>query len=69
VEPGEGALDDPAVAAETGAVFGVAPGDDRSDAAGAQRLPVLLGVVATIGELRSIDGKYNSGQVTFREAA
>ena len=29
VEPGEGALDDPAVAAEPGAVLGLAAGDQR----------------------------------------
>ena len=33
VEPGEGALDDPAVAAETGAVLGLAVGDLRFDPA------------------------------------
>ena len=33
MQPGEGALDDPAVAAESGAVLGVAPGDLGFDAA------------------------------------
>ena len=33
VQPGEGALDDPAVAAKAGAVLGVAMGDLRSDPA------------------------------------
>ena len=33
VQPGEGALDDPAGAAEAGAVFGLAPGDLGADAA------------------------------------
>ena len=33
VEPGKGALHDPAVAAEPGAVLGVAPGDLRFDPA------------------------------------
>ena len=31
VEPGEGAFDDPAVAAQAGAVAGFAAGDDRFD--------------------------------------
>ena len=35
VEPGEGALDDPAFAAEVGSVLGVAFGDERSDPSGA----------------------------------
>jgi hypothetical protein len=52
VEPGEGALDDPAFAAEVGAVRGVAFGDQRSDPTGAQRLSVWLGVVAAVGEER-----------------
>jgi hypothetical protein len=33
VEPGEGALDDPAALAEAGAVFGLAADDDGLDAA------------------------------------
>ena len=37
VEPGEGALDDPADAAEPGAVLGLAAGDLRRDAALAER--------------------------------
>jgi len=32
VQPGEGALDDPAVAAEAGPMLGFAPSDLRSDA-------------------------------------
>jgi hypothetical protein len=35
VEPGEGALNDPAFAAEVGSVLGVAFGDERSDPSGA----------------------------------
>ena len=49
VEPGEGALDDPADAAESGAVFGLAAGDLGFDPARAQLAPVLVVVVATIG--------------------
>ena len=37
VEPGEGALDDPALTAEAGAVLGLATGDDRLDAASQTR--------------------------------
>ncbi len=49
VEPGEGALDDPADTAEAGPVLGLAAGDLGFDAAGAQLAPVLVVVVATIG--------------------
>jgi hypothetical protein len=49
-EPGEGALDDPAVASESGAVASVAAGDDRFDAAAPDEAAVLVVVVAAIGE-------------------
>jgi hypothetical protein len=49
VQPGEGALDDPAGLAETGAVLGAAAGDLGSDAAFAQHSPVLVVVVAAVG--------------------
>lgn len=49
VEPGEGAFDDPAVAAEAGAVPGLAAGDLRGDAALAQLAAVAVGVVAAVG--------------------
>jgi len=49
VQPGEGALDDPAVAAETGAVLGLAPGDLRRDSSLAELAPVLVVVVAAVG--------------------
>ena len=52
VQPGEGALDDPAVAAETGAVLGLAARDHRLDAALADEAPVLVVVVSAIGEQR-----------------
>ena len=48
VEPGEGAFDDPAVAAEPGAVLGLAAGDLRGDPASAQLTAVLVVVIATI---------------------
>jgi hypothetical protein len=50
VQPGEAAFDDPAMPAETGAVGGAAAGDAWGDAAGAQQPPVLVVVVATVGE-------------------
>ena len=49
VQPGEGTLDDPAVAAESGAVLGVAPRDLRSDAALTQLATATVVVVAAIG--------------------
>ena len=50
VQPGEGALDDPAVAAEPGAVLGLAAGDHRFDAALPDQAAVLVVVVAAVGE-------------------
>jgi hypothetical protein len=52
VEPGEGAFDDPAVAAEAGAVFGLAAGDDRFDAELPDEAAVLVVVVAAVGDQR-----------------
>jgi hypothetical protein len=49
VEPGEGPLDDPAVAAQAGAVLGLAPRDLGRDAALAELAAVAVVVVATIG--------------------
>jgi hypothetical protein len=49
VEPGEGALDDPAVTAEAGAVSGLAAGDLGSDPAGSDETAVLVVVVAAVG--------------------
>jgi hypothetical protein len=50
VQPGEAAFDDPAVAAEAGAVGHAAAGDAWGAAAGAQQAPVLVVVVAAVGE-------------------
>jgi hypothetical protein len=50
VQPREGALDDPAPAAEPGAVLGLAAGDDRLHPPRPQRAPVLVVVVAAIGD-------------------
>ena len=49
VQPGEGALDDPADTAQAGAMGGLAAGDLRADAASAQLAPVLVVVVAAVG--------------------
>ncbi len=49
VEPGDGALDEPAGAAEAGAVGGLAAGDLRFDPAGSELAPVLVVVVAAVG--------------------
>ena len=49
VEPGEGALDDPADAAQAGAVFGLAASDLWSDPALTYQAAVLVVVVASVG--------------------
>jgi hypothetical protein len=49
VEPGEGALDDPADTTEAGAVLGLAASDLGLDPSGAQLTPVLVVVVAAVG--------------------
>jgi hypothetical protein len=50
VQPGEGALDDPAQLAQAGAVLGGAPRDDGLDAARPQRAAVLVVVIAAVGD-------------------
>ena len=50
VQPGEGALDDPALTAETGAVLALAARDQRLDAAFADKTAVLVVVVAAVGD-------------------
>jgi hypothetical protein len=49
VQPGEGALDDPAGAAEPGAVLGLAARDLGADTTSAQLAPVLVVVIAAVG--------------------
>jgi hypothetical protein len=49
VQPGEGALDDPAVAAEPGAVLGLAACDLGCDAAPAELAAVAVVVVTAVG--------------------
>ena len=50
VQVREGALDDPADAAEAGAVLGAAASDDGSDPASANEPPVLVVVVAAVAD-------------------
>jgi hypothetical protein len=52
VEPGEAAFDDPALAAEAGAVPNLAAGNDRLDAALPDEAAVLVVVVAAVGDQR-----------------
>ena len=49
MQPGEGALDDPAVAAKPGAVLDLAPCDLRCDAALAELAAATVVVVAAVG--------------------
>ena len=49
VQPGEGALDHPAAAAEPGAVLGLATSDLGTDAAAAELTAVRVMVVAAVG--------------------
>jgi hypothetical protein len=50
MQPGEAALDDPALLAQARAVRNTAAGDPRSDAAGAELAAVDVVVVAAVGE-------------------
>jgi hypothetical protein len=50
VQPGEAALDDPAVAAQARAVRDAAAGNPRGDTAGAQLAAVDVVIVAAVGE-------------------
>ena len=49
VQPGEGAFDDPAVAAKSGPVAGVAAGDLRGDPALTELATVFVVVIAAVG--------------------
>ena len=48
MQPGDGALDDPAGYAQTAAMFGVAAGELGTDALVGQSLPMSVGIVGTI---------------------
>jgi hypothetical protein len=61
VEPGEGAFDDPAVAAEPGAVLALASGDQWLDAALADQAAVLVVVVAAVGDQRPRSASWSAG--------
>ena len=50
VEVGEGAFDDPALAAQAGAVRDAAFGDHGFDAAGPEQPAVLVEVIAAVGQ-------------------
>jgi hypothetical protein len=50
MEMGEGALEDPTDATKSGAVRGLAAGDERRDPAPAQLLPVPVGVIAAVAD-------------------
>ena len=50
MEPGERALNDPALAAQAGVVLGLAAGDYRLDPPLPEQLPVLVVVVAAVGD-------------------
>jgi hypothetical protein len=50
LKPGKVRLDDPALRAEAGAVFGAAPRDDRLDAAAPELASVLVVVVVSAGK-------------------
>jgi hypothetical protein len=61
VEPGEGALDDPALTAEAGAVSGALMGDHRCDLAGPQPRFGGVGVVAAVAEQRARTASWSAG--------
>ena len=50
VQPGEGALDDPALASESGSVLGLAASDHRLNPPLPEQVPVLIVVVAAVGD-------------------
>jgi hypothetical protein len=52
VEPAEGSFDDPAVAAQAGAVAVVAVCEQRCDPKLAERLSVRIGAIAAVAEQR-----------------
>jgi len=64
MEPAEGAFDDPAVAAEAGAVALVAVGEQGRDAALAECLPVSVGAVAAVAEERLGSPPWPAGEAS-----
>jgi hypothetical protein len=61
VEPGEGALDNPALTTQPGAVFGLAARDDRFHAQLPDEAAVLVVVVAAVGDQRPRPAAWSSG--------
>ena len=69
VQPGEGAFDDPAVAAEAGAVFGLATSDHGFDAALPDESAVLVVVVAAVGDQRPRPASGSADAASYRRHA
>jgi hypothetical protein len=75
VQPGESALNDPAIAAQTGAVLSLAASDHRLDAALRDQPPIPIVVIAAVGDhaagsaARPADGNADGGDARGREAA
>ena len=69
VEPGEGALDDPTVAAQSGAVFGLAASDERLDAALPDEPPVFVVVVAAVSDQRPRPASWAANSAAHRRDA
>ena len=68
VQPGEGAFDNPAMAAEPGAVLALPTGDDRLDAALLDEAAVLFVVIAAIGDQRLRSASWVADAATGQEA-
>jgi hypothetical protein len=66
VEPGEGPLDDPTLAAEPGAVFDLTASDHRFDAAAPNKSAVLVVVVAAIGQQDVRSSTWPAGAAAHR---
>ena len=66
VQPGEGAFDDPAVAAESGAVLGLTVCDQRLDAALPDQAAVLVVVVAAVCDQRPGSASWPAGAAANR---
>ena len=69
VEPGEGALHDPAVTSEPGAVLGLAACDHRFDAALPDEAAVLVVVVTAVGDQRPRSASWPTDPATDRRHA
>jgi hypothetical protein len=65
VQPGEGAFHDPAVAAEAGAVLGLAACDQGCDPARAQTAPIGVVVVAAVGKQGARTGAWSAAPAAY----